>query len=159
MIGRAELFIDPVELDRSTYDGGSKYEFMALSLDELLFETDFVEPLKRIRKVNREAELQRMRTTPAGECPDLFCQWKIENGKLVHDGETNFSRPVEWLQFLIRKFFEPNGYVLNGKIRWNGYGDFYDRGTIFIKENKVAAYLVPYLKPLNKRFKKQWGWL
>ena len=90
-----------------------------------------------------------MRTTPAGDCPDLFCQWTAKNGQLSWDEQINFSRPVEWLVFLIKKFFAPNGYVLNGTIRWNGYNDFYDCGTIFVKDNKVAAYALPFPEPTD----------
>lgn len=145
-----ELFLDPVDMDNSTYDGGVKYEFMTFSPEELLDRTELVEHLRRVRIANREAELHRMRTIPAGDCPDMFCQWRIEDGRLAHDGRINFSRPVEWLQFLIRKFFEPNGYVLNGRIRWNGNNDFYDRGTIFIKDNRVSAFVVPYPEPTDE---------
>ena len=47
---------------------------------------------------------------------------------------------VEWLAYLIKRFLEPWGYVLNGGVGWRG-GDWDDVGVIVVIENKVRAVI------------------
>jgi hypothetical protein len=42
-----------------------------------------------------------------------------------------------WLGLLIKYFFTPKGYVLNGDATWTANDDDYDRGSIFIKDNRI----------------------
>lgn len=68
--------------------------------------------------------------------PDRDCQWYInDEGELDWEGE-NFYDYVEWLQYLIDTFFQPSGYKLNGKVKWQGE-DWEDRGIITIKDNEM----------------------
>jgi hypothetical protein len=74
------------------------------------------------------------------ECqPGLWCQWIItEDGEeLVWNGGEKFYYYVEWLKYLIDRFFEPWEIKLNGKIRWEGEDDR-DRGVIVVKDNVVG---------------------
>lgn len=44
-----------------------------------------------------------------------------------------------WLEILIKHFFEPRGYVLQGEISWRASDDPADRGSIFIAENRIEV--------------------
>ena len=69
--------------------------------------------------------------------PGLWCQWVIdENNELVWDEGEKFYNYVEWLKYLIKHFFEPLGYKLNGVITWQGE-DSDDCGTINVDNNVV----------------------
>lgn len=78
---------------------------------------------------------------PRGQ-PGLWCQWVVtEDGtELEWDEGEKFYEYVEWLEYLIKHFFEKWGVKLNGEIGWKGSEDD-DRGTIFVKNNKVEAVL------------------
>ena len=69
-----------------------------------------------------------------------YCQWKpTEDGlHLEWDGNEKFYAYTEWLNYLIKEFFAPKGYVLNGEVEWNGEikGDI---GKIIVKDNLVEA--------------------
>lgn len=71
------------------------------------------------------------------DVPGYWCQWVInENNQLVWDGNEKFYNYVEWLEHLIEHYFEPNDYILNGEVEYQGedYGDF---GCIVVNDNKV----------------------
>lgn len=69
--------------------------------------------------------------------PGLWCQWVInDNNELEWDGGEKFYNYVEWLIYMIDKFFIPLGYVLNGEIDWQGE-DYEDAGTIVVTNNIV----------------------
>lgn len=74
---------------------------------------------------------------PGGECPGLWCQWIIENNMLIWDRSEKFYNYVEWLEYLIKHFFAPQGYVLNGSVRYQGE-DPDDCGTITASDNIVT---------------------
>ena len=79
---------------------------------------------------------------PPKDCPSLWCQWIIsDNGTLEWDGGEKFYEYIPWLEFLIKHFFAPDGYILNGSIQWQG-DDSDDYGTIDITNNIVTAH--PY---------------
>lgn len=73
---------------------------------------------------------------PSSDQPGLWCQWIIEDDKLVWDGGEKFYNYEEWLNYLIDNFFEPLGYVLNGDIEWQGE-EYDDLGTIHVVDNVV----------------------
>lgn len=69
--------------------------------------------------------------------PGLWCQWIInEDDELEWDGGEKFYNYVEWLNYLIDNFFEPEGYILNGTIEFEGE-DSDDRGYIKVTNNIV----------------------
>lgn len=74
---------------------------------------------------------------PPEKCPGLWCQWEIRDGKVVWDNGEKFYHYTEWLEYLITNFFAPEGYVLNGEIRWQGE-DMDDNGTILVHDNKIT---------------------
>ena len=72
--------------------------------------------------------------------PGLYCQWiPTEDGKHIEwDGNEKFYDYVEWMKWLIENFFTPKGYVLNGKIDWEGEEQG-DVGKIIVKDNVVTT--------------------
>ena len=67
----------------------------------------------------------------------LWCQWIInDNGELEWDGGEKFYYYEEWLNYLIDNFFEPEGYILNGTISFQGE-DSDDYGDIVVVNNNV----------------------
>lgn len=80
--------------------------------------------------------------TPPDGVPGLWCDWvvKEENGKhvLKWNGSEKFYHYISWLRYLIDNFIKPNGYQLNGHIRWYGENKD-DKGIIFIAENEIFS--------------------
>ena len=76
--------------------------------------------------------------TPPSTQPGLWCKWTPnEDGtELEWDGGEKFYHYTEWLFYLINKIIAPNGYVLNGEVKWRGE-DFDDVGTILVEDNKI----------------------
>lgn len=72
--------------------------------------------------------------------PGLWCQWiPTEDGTaIVWDGGEKFYDYVEWLEYIIKNFLAPWGYVLNGEVEWFGE-DANDRGKIVVKNNAVKT--------------------
>jgi hypothetical protein len=70
--------------------------------------------------------------------PGLWCQWlPNEDGDCIEwDGGEKFYHYTEWLVYLIEKILRPNGYVLNGTIRWRGE-DSDDSGDLVVVDNVV----------------------
>lgn len=69
--------------------------------------------------------------------PGLWCQWIInDDDELEWDGSEKFYYYVEWLEYLIIHLFEPEGYILNGIIYFQGE-DSDDCGYIKVTNNIV----------------------
>jgi hypothetical protein len=77
---------------------------------------------------------------PAGQ-PGLWCHWAPDKyGRaIVWDRGEKFYYYVEWLEYLIKHFLGPWGYVLNGEVRWRGE-DREDRGAIVVAANDVETF-------------------
>jgi hypothetical protein len=78
--------------------------------------------------------------------PGLWCQWEVsEDGTTLEwDGGEKFYAYIEWLEYLIKNFFEPKGHTLNGQIEWYGE-ERGDVGTIYVRDNKVQTE--PFKEP------------
>ena len=78
----------------------------------------------------------------ASEEPDLPWHGDLvtvsEGGASISPDEGE-SRPGfgMWLELLLKHFFNPKGYVLNGDATWTASDDDYDRGSIYIKDNQI----------------------
>jgi len=74
--------------------------------------------------------------------PGLCCQWVInEDGtELSWDYGEKFYNYVEWLNYLIEKFFIPWGRKLSGEILWYGE-DRDDFGKIKVRNNEVFIFV------------------
>jgi len=70
--------------------------------------------------------------------PGLWCQWVYseENNVIEWNGGEKFYNYVEWIKYIIERILKPNGYILNGTVKWSGDESF-DRGEIQIKDNKI----------------------
>ena len=77
---------------------------------------------------------------PPRNCPSLYCQWIINDyNELEWDGGEGFYEYVDWLKFLIKYFFNPNGYILNGTIYYSG-DDTTDNGRVVVTDNNVVVF-------------------
>lgn len=74
--------------------------------------------------------------------PNNYCQWRLSfdenHSYLGWVGGEKFYDYVEWLEYLIKHFFGPKGYVLNGKLSWKEEGENGDSGVIKVTENMVT---------------------
>ncbi len=72
--------------------------------------------------------------------PGLWCQWvpNADGTAIEWDGGEKFYSYVKWIEYLIKHFLAPWGYVLNGAVEWSGE-DAGDIGKIVIKDNKVKV--------------------
>jgi len=70
--------------------------------------------------------------------PSLWCHWKPVEDKLhiEWDGEQNFDKYVEWIEYIISKVLAPRGYLLNGIVFFRGE-NWDDDGKIEIHDNNV----------------------
>jgi hypothetical protein len=77
--------------------------------------------------------------SPPQTQPGLWCQWtyNIDKNTVEWDGGEKFYHYVDWLEYLIEKVFEPNGYKLNGEVKWCGESG-YDEGTINVNNNFIS---------------------
>lgn len=75
---------------------------------------------------------------PPPSQPSLWCQWVIKDNKLCHNGVEKFYEYIPWLEYLIKHFFAPEGYKLNGEISWQGENSF-DKGKISVKDNIIET--------------------
>jgi hypothetical protein len=72
---------------------------------------------------------------PHGQ-PGLWCQWvPSEDGTaILWNGMEKFYNYTKWLEYLVKHFLQPWGYVLNGEVTWSGE-EPEDTGVIRIREN------------------------
>lgn len=86
---------------------------------------------------NKDASIVEYNGSPSNQ-PGLWCQWIVsEDGtKLAWDGGEKFYSYVEWLQYMIKHFFDPWNCVLNGEIAWQGE-ESGDSGKIIVVDNSV----------------------
>lgn len=79
-----------------------------------------------------------------GEGPGYWCNWEPTSRTTIgwNEGE-KFYEYVEWIKYLVREFFIPRGYVLNGEVEWTGEeawdGEQLDVGKIIIADNVVTV--------------------
>ncbi len=70
-----------------------------------------------------------------------WCQWAVsEDGKhLAWDGGEKFYSYVEWLEFLIERFFGPWGVEVSGRVEWQGEYDQDVGKIVMLPENAVKV--------------------
>ena len=78
------------------------------------------------------------KNTPPSCQPSSWCHWMAceSDNSIFWDGVDDFPYFIEWLRYLIKEIFEPQGIELNGEIIWDGY-EFNDRGLIEVVNNSV----------------------
>lgn len=79
--------------------------------------------------------------SPPATQPSLWCQWipNEQGTALVWDECEKFAKYIEWLKYMIEKFFRPWGYTLNGRMRLQG-SEPDDRSVIRIVDNDVMSW-------------------
>lgn len=120
------------------YNGelGAEGEYFLGPLGSCDFLDDYFDP--SVLDYNRHPKSQ----------PGLWCHWVIENRELVWDGGEKFYDYVEWLKYLIERFFAPNGYVLNGSVEFDGE-DASDHGVIKVSDNAVEVEYRVFLSEVS----------
>ncbi|MCL1471103.1 hypothetical protein [Argonema antarcticum] len=88
---------------------------------------------------NSEISIVDYNRPPAGQ-PGLWCHWipNSDGSGIQWDGGEKFYHYIEWLQYLIDRFLQPWGYLLNGKVHWQGE-DSHDYGHIHVENNKIVC--------------------
>jgi hypothetical protein len=78
--------------------------------------------------------------SPPSTQPGLWCQWvPSEDGRGIEwSGGEKFYEYVKWLEYIIRNFLAPKGYVLNGEVEWQGESPA-DFGKILVVDNVVTT--------------------
>jgi len=68
-----------------------------------------------------------------------WCQWipNRQGTALEWDGGEKFYNYIEWLKWLIERYFKPWQISLNGEVLWQGE-DREDMGKIIVKDNIVT---------------------
>ena len=85
---------------------------------------------------DKDATIKNINTPPSTQ-PGLWCDWVVEDDNMIVWNESEkFYFYTEWLVYLIEKILKPNGYVLNGTVKYRGE-DFDDAGEITVNNNKV----------------------
>lgn len=69
-----------------------------------------------------------------------YCQWIVSDDgtKLQWDDGEKFYSYIEWLKYLVKHYFKPWGYKLNGEIIWQGE-DIKDRGLLKMKDTVLTV--------------------
>ena len=73
---------------------------------------------------------------PPKNQPGLWLQWVITGNILEWNGGEKFYYYTEWLNYLIKKIFEPNNVEISGTITYQGE-EYEDVGKIEIVNGKV----------------------
>ena len=78
--------------------------------------------------------------TPPRTQPGLWCKWLLQddNQTIKWDGHEKFYYYTEWMRYLIDKILSPRGYIVNGRVEWQGE-DRHDIGVIIIENNHVKT--------------------
>lgn len=98
---------------------------------EFLVDTTALKNMKRIKRQNDPTRIQ-----PSTQ-PSEFCNWIPTDKKHIkHDGRPKPYFYIEWLVYLIHKILAPNGYIMNGKVKWKGE-EKGDVGVISVRNNHV----------------------
>lgn len=77
---------------------------------------------------------------PPRDQPSLWCHWSPTRDGLglEWNGSEKFYEYVEWLEYMIKNFFNPWGLDLNGTVKFQGERG-YDFGAIIITNNEVVV--------------------
>lgn len=77
--------------------------------------------------------------TPPYDQPSVWCDWKVtDDGNIAWNGSEKEHNNVAWLEYIIKHFIAPEGYVLNGILEYQGE-DPDDYGQIIVQNNTVIC--------------------
>jgi len=85
--------------------------------------------------------------------PSLWCQWiPTEDGlEIEWDGGEKFYNYTEWIYYIINKILKPNGYTLNGSVRWRGE-EFDDDGVMEVRDNVLFENGMEFTNPIKIKY-------
>lgn len=88
---------------------------------------------------DRDESIVDYNEPPKGQ-PGLWCRWEPSKdaAAIVWDGGEKFYYYVEWMRYLLDHFLTPWGYVVNGRVTWQGE-DEADIGTITVADNRLES--------------------
>ena len=111
---------------------------------------EYFAPVSKNYGQDEEESIVKYNSSPDSQ-PGLWCQWIIRTkeklsedlkeytGCITFDGGEKFYNYVEWLEYLIENFFNPENLVLDGAIL--AVGESTDDATyIIIDKNQVITY-------------------
>jgi hypothetical protein len=75
--------------------------------------------------------------------PSSWCLWSVRNNKLAwNECSDDFGTHADWLKYLVKNFFDPWGYMLNGQVKWRNEDKFLEKssaGKIKIINNQIEV--------------------
>ena len=97
-----------------------------------------IEPLPMDDKGREDEATVIDYNVPPADQPGLWCDWApTEDRKhIAWNGQEKFYYYVEWMEYLIKKILAPRGYIVSGKVDYQGENED-DHGSVEIKDNKV----------------------
>lgn len=71
--------------------------------------------------------------------PSDYLQWIFtpDGMEIKWDGEEKFYGYVIWLKWIVDKFLIPNGYILNGTVKYQADDDKDERGFLIVQKNII----------------------
>ncbi len=105
--------------------------------DEFGVEGEFYTTGKGFRGSDDEENIIDSNQPPRTQ-PSLWLKW-IPTKDRLHiewDKAEKFYGYIEWIEYIVEKILIPKGYVLNGKVSWQGQ-DPNDKGVVIVKNNEV----------------------
>jgi hypothetical protein len=110
------------------------------------YTTDFSGSFKLNKKLDEKmakflrefVELRHGGESKYDNTPGIWCGWQAseDNLSIEWDEGEKFYHYNKWMSYLIDNFLQPNGYVLNGTVEWQGESSD-DIGKIVIIDNSV----------------------
>lgn len=77
---------------------------------------------------------------PPATQPSLWLEWIPTKDKqhIEWNGGEKFYDYIEWLEYIINKILKPKGYILNGRVEWDGEEED-DIGRIIVNDNNIKV--------------------
>ena len=73
-----------------------------------------------------------------GKPDSRWCDFEVSKTQLYWNQSEKTRCYVEWLEYLVKHFFEPNGVKLSGVMNWQG-DDEHDIGHIIMVNNAISV--------------------
>ncbi len=100
----------------------------------------FLDIFNKVHSFDNDFEFQDYFLS-ARDQPQSFCCWKPSKDRcsIVWDGNLKFYYFSSWIKYLIKYFFNPKGYILDGLVIWIGQDEL-DDGELSIISNEVFTF-------------------
>lgn len=81
-------------------------------------------------------------SSPPFTQPSRWCHWDLEGTKITWNGDEEFEKPVEWLQYLIKHFLDPWGIAVDGSAQLYCYITD-NRKTLSVWDSRIHIHYDP----------------